>query len=84
MTQDARRIYNLPLMTGSQYKLAFVIQLRPETNVEANRFAGKVEHISSHEAKRFQNLAELLEFIADMLTEVRDDEGPDSDRLIDS
>jgi hypothetical protein len=83
MTQDARRAYSLPLMRGSQYKLAFVIQLRHETNVEANRFAGRVEHVSSHEAKRFQSVDELLEFIAQMLTEVRNDEGPGSDRPID-
>jgi hypothetical protein len=77
MTQDARRAYSLPLMEGSQYKLAFVIQFRPETNIEANRFAGKVEHISSHEAKRFSSLDELLEFIGQMLRD-KDCNGSDS------
>ena len=67
MTQDARRAYFLPSMEGSQYKLAFVIQLRPETNVEEKRFAGRVEHISSHEASHFQSLDQLLEFIERML-----------------
>jgi len=77
MTQDARRAYFLPLMEGSQYKLAFVIQFRPETNIEANRIAGKVEHISSHEAKHFTSLDELLEFIAQMLR-IEDCDGSDS------
>ena len=81
MTHDARWAYSLPLMEGSQYRLAFVIQFRPETDIEADQFAGKVEHISSHAATNFHSLTELLEFIAKMLTEVRNDDSNGSDRV---
>ena len=53
-----------------QYKGAFVIQFRPETDVEAGRFEGKVEHVASSKATRFHSLDELLAFIATVLTEV--------------
>ena len=56
-------------MEGWQYKAAFVIQFQPETEVEAGRFAGRVEHISSSKAIRFQSLDALLGFIAKTLTE---------------
>ena len=55
---------------------AFVIQFRPETDVEAGRFEGKVEHIASYEATRFSSLEELLNFIAKMLEEVDNTEQP--------
>ena len=61
-------------MEGWQYKLAFVIQFRPETDVEAGQFDGKVEHIASSEATRFHSLDELLSFIARVLTEVSNTE----------
>ena len=64
------------LMEGWQYKAAFVIQFRPETDLEAERFEGKVEHIASHRAVRFHSLDELLKFIASVLAEVRDTEQP--------
>ena len=51
------------------YKLAFVIHFRPETDVEAGRFEGKVEHIASYETTRFSSLEELLAFIVKMLSE---------------
>ena len=58
-------------MKGWQYKAAFVIQFRFETEVEAGRFEGKIEHIASCEEKRFHSLEELLGFIARMLAEVK-------------
>jgi hypothetical protein len=58
-------------MEGWQHKAAFVIQLRPETDIEAGRFEGRVEHIASTRATRFQSLDDLLGFIAGMLNEVR-------------
>jgi hypothetical protein len=57
-----------------QYKAAFVIQFRPETDVEVGRFEGRVEHVSSSRARRFHSLDELLAFIASMLAEVSDTE----------
>jgi hypothetical protein len=56
-------------MEGPDYRFAFVIQFRPETDVEAGRFEGKVEHIASYEATRFSSLEELLSFIVRMLSE---------------
>ena len=63
-------------MEGSNYRFAFVIQFRPETDVNAGRFEGKVEHIASYEATRFSSLEELLNFIAKMLEEVDNTEQP--------
>jgi hypothetical protein len=63
-------------MEGWQYKAAFVIQFRPETNVESKRFEGRVEHVASSKATRFHSLDELVTFIADLLTEVRNADQP--------
>ena len=41
-----------------------------ETDIEAGRFEGKVEHIASYKATRFHSLDELLAFIAGALTEI--------------
>lgn len=46
-----------------------MIHFRPETDVEAGRFEGKVEHIASYETMRFSSLEELLAFIVRMLSE---------------
>jgi len=63
-------------MSGWQHKAAFVIQFRPETDIEAGRLEGRVEHIASTRARRFHSFDELLEFIAGILLEVRDTEQP--------
>jgi len=55
-----------------QYKAAFVIQFRPETDIQVGRFEGRVEHISSSRSARFHSLEELLAFIASTLAEVND------------
>ena len=61
-----------PLCMGKwQYSAAFVIQFGPETNIEAGRFEGRVEHIASTKAKRFHSLDELLTFVASVLAEIR-------------
>jgi hypothetical protein len=62
------------MMVGWQYTAAFVIQFQPETDIEAGRFAGRVEHISSCKATRFHSLDELLAFIASVLSEVSNPE----------
>jgi hypothetical protein len=54
-----------------QYKAAFVIQFRAETDIAARRFEGRVEHISSTRATRFHSLDQLLAFITSILREVR-------------
>ena len=45
MTYNLRSQYYPLIMKGWQYNAAFVIQFRPETDIEAGRFEGKVEHI---------------------------------------
>ena len=57
-----------------QYRAAFVIQFRPETDIESGRFEGKIEHVASCKAKRFHSLDELLAFIADVLAEFTNDQ----------
>ena len=59
-----------------KYKAAFVVQFRPETDIEAGRFEGRVEHVASYKATRFHSLDELLAFIASVLTEVGKTEQP--------
>ena len=61
-------------MEGWQYKAAFVVQFRPETDIEVSRFEGRIEHVPSHKAMRFHSLDELLAFIASVLVEVRNTE----------
>jgi hypothetical protein len=71
MIHSARSGYCPFLMEGWQYKAAFVIQFRPETDVAAGRFEGRVEHFASTKATRFHSLDELFTFLASVLTEVR-------------
>ena len=59
-----------------QYNGAFVIQFRPESDIAAGRFEGRVEHVVSYKSIRFHSLDELLAFIAGVLTEVRNTEQP--------
>ena len=58
-------------MEGWQSKAAFVIQFRESTDIEAGRVEGKIEHISSYQAVRFQSVEELLAFVARVLTTIR-------------
>jgi hypothetical protein len=59
-------------MGGWQSRAAFVIQFREGTDIEAGRLEGKVEHIASFKASRFQSLDELLAFVARILAESKD------------
>jgi hypothetical protein len=69
MTYERHVVYFPLLMEGWQHTGAFVIQFRPETDVRAGRFEGRVEHVASSKAARFESLDELLAFIASMLAE---------------
>jgi hypothetical protein len=51
---------------------AFVVQFGPATQVDAGPAEGRVEHLVSRQATRFQSLEALLAFIARVLREVRD------------
>ena len=74
MTDNARADYCLSTMGAWQYDVAFVIQFRLETEIDAGRWEGRVEHIASYKATRFHSLDELLGFIVSVLTEVRNTE----------
>jgi len=76
MTYSARPDYCPLMMSEWQLKAAFVVQFRPETNIDAGHFEGRVEHVATHGAMRFHSLDELLGFIANVLTEVRDSAQP--------
>jgi hypothetical protein len=51
---------------------AFVIQFSPTTQVGVGPVEGRVEHLVSRQATRFQSLEALLAFISRVLREVRD------------
>jgi hypothetical protein len=46
---------------------AFVVQLHAEADVAHRRIMGRVEHVLSGQARRFQTLAELLEFFTHII-----------------
>ena len=74
MTCGQGPVYCPPMQKGWQYKGAFVIQFRPESDLEVERFEGRVEHVASHRSMRFHTLEELLRFISDVLNEARKSE----------
>ena len=47
---------------------AFVVQLSAAADVSQGRFVGRVEHVRSGQATHFHSLAELLGFMARVLT----------------
>ena len=61
MTLSAEAARPLPVQR------AFVVQFTAQTNVELGRFAGRVEHVVSGHARRFQNLEELVGLLVQML-----------------
>ena len=54
-----------------QTRSAFVVQFREQTDIDAGRIEGKVEHISSYEAVRFRSLDELLAFFGRVLDGIK-------------
>src|SRR5262249_2176082 len=50
---------------------AFVVQLHVEASIAPEGFRGRVEHVTSGQARHFSTLAECLAFIAQMLHERR-------------
>jgi hypothetical protein len=51
---------------------AFVVHFGPTTQLDAGQVEGRVEHLVSRQATRFQSLEALLAFITRVLREVRD------------
>src|SRR4029077_9808919 len=76
MSYSTRATYYPFMMEGWQYKAAFVIQFRPETNIEAGRFEGRVEQVASQKASRFHSFDELLRFTESVVTKAPHSEQP--------
>jgi len=49
---------------------AFVVQCGPEPAVDAGRLVGRVEHVVSRQAARFESLDALVAFLTAVLREV--------------
>ena len=49
---------------------AFVVQFRAQSSGALPSWAGRVEHLVSHQVARFHSLDELLAFMSRVLTEV--------------
>jgi hypothetical protein len=49
---------------------AFVVQFGRETDLDTGRMAGRVEHVVSGKAGRFQSVDELMAFMTAVLREV--------------
>ena len=58
-------------MSCWQSNAAFVVQFREDTDFTAGKIEGKVEHIASYTAARFQSVDELVAFITRVLADVR-------------
>jgi hypothetical protein len=54
----------------------FVVQLHATTRLEAGQMTGRVEHLVSRQATMFASLEALMDFMARMLQEVRQDRCP--------
>ena len=50
-------------VTGGAHRMSFVIKFDRETDITADRFEGRIEHVPSGSRIRFHSLAELLSFI---------------------
>jgi hypothetical protein len=50
---------------------AFVVQFREGTDMDHGQLDGRVEHVVSGQATRFQSLQELLAFMAQVLASLR-------------
>jgi hypothetical protein len=46
---------------------AFVVQFRPEADLQRRQWAGRVEHVVSGQAAHFQSLEELKDFLTRVL-----------------
>jgi hypothetical protein len=58
-------------------KRAFVVQIHTDAKVEQGKWQGRVEHIVSYRATRFQSLEELVAFMVKILSEPEPPEEPE-------
>ena len=50
-------------------KRAFVVQIHADAKVDQGQWQGRVEHIVSYQATRFQSLEELLAFMVKVMSQ---------------
>jgi hypothetical protein len=58
-------------MNGWQHKGSFVIKFFPDTDPDAGRISGQIEHVASGQATRFESQQELWIFLRRVLNRVR-------------
>ncbi|HEX6730155.1 MAG TPA: hypothetical protein VF074_09100, partial [Pyrinomonadaceae bacterium] len=58
-------------MSGWDHKGSFVLRFKQETNADAGRLYGRIDHVASNRSVRFDSLEELLDFVYGVLREVR-------------
>jgi hypothetical protein len=67
-----------PTGTPLPAERAFVVQLRAQTDPGAHLFVGRIEHMTSGEATRFDSAESMLAFIATVLAPVAPPSGESS------
>jgi hypothetical protein len=58
-------------------KRAFVVQVHADAKVEQGQWQGRVEHVVSYQATRFQSLEELLAFMVKVVSALEQQEQND-------
>ena len=69
MTTCVMREYFPFVMSRWQHTGAFVVQFGPKTEVAADQWVGRVEHVATTRGVQFDSLAELLGFIERILAD---------------
>jgi hypothetical protein len=59
------------MLNGWQHNGSFVIKFSQDTNPDAGRLSGRIEHVASGETTRFESENELLAFLSSILKRVR-------------
>jgi hypothetical protein len=62
-------------MSGLQYRGAFVVQFRYETNFAAGLVEGRVEHVATGRSGTVESATALLALLARLLDEVQSAQG---------
>jgi hypothetical protein len=70
MTHRSDAVYSPPMISGWQQKRSFVIKFKPETDPDAGRFYGRIEHVASGRTTWFESAEELLQFLHGVLRDV--------------
>lgn len=67
MTWALHLAYPWDMMNRWQHTGAFLLQLRSDATLDARRWQGRVEHLSSGQTLRFESLDELVAFLEQVL-----------------